>query len=372
LPDQLNNDLISSLKAAIDPNADVRVICQDGTGRAGIWLRPALSDSDSQARNRGLQRLAILGNGENFACFISASLIQSKALDKWNMMPKRINHDGQADPNGPVHLTGFSVSFNAPNSIVTQIDGFDETPWPDVSFHLSITDTLSASGGAIQCQSARKLDTDTSWLNILTGILFLGVGLSPWFLLPAIFFLTERIIIGSVGAPPGDGGVGCAAAQLSPTEIFLPRGFKIDFFYSRLSVTPGGIFAGGSFVPLTRTPSVNINGPAQAAASDSDTSVMLSYSAGTHDMRGQLQFQWTGDGTISNTTGGTTNVRFDLGTVQAKQVLKRRLAVSVTDQDGLNAQAGLDVSIHITATVDDGGVPPICRHKPWLPVCQPL
>src|SRR5439155_26257217 len=107
---------------------------------------------------------------------------------------------------------------------------------------------------------------------------------------------TERIIIGSVGAPPGDGGVGCAAAQLLPSEIFLPRGFKIDFFYSRLSVTPGGIFAGGSFVALSRTPSVNIIGPVQVAASDSDTFVALSYSASTHDMRGNLQYQWTGDG----------------------------------------------------------------------------
>ena len=193
--------VISALQEAFGADADVRYICLAGKGTIGIWLRPSVSTSDSAARDRGLQRVNLLRSGENFGFFENASLIRRSALDVWNSMPKRLSGNGTPDPNGPIHLTGFSVVFQAPDRVLTVVEGFDERPWPDVHFKLTITDTFSVTGGEIHCESDRDLDVDTSWLNFLTG-LFLLV-----FPPLGIVFLVERIIISTVDAPDGQAGV---------------------------------------------------------------------------------------------------------------------------------------------------------------------
>ena len=99
--------------------------------------------------------------GETLTFFINSALIRRQALDGWNAAPKRLNGSGAPDPDGPIHLTGFSVSFESPNRVVTRVDGFDERPWPDVDFRLTTTDTLSLSGGQVQCTSEPDLDVDT-------------------------------------------------------------------------------------------------------------------------------------------------------------------------------------------------------------------
>src|SRR5262245_13758968 len=112
LPDSLRDPLISAIREAINPNADVRAACLQGTERVGIWLRPPAGDADSQARNRGLERLSILAASESAAFFINAALIRARAQEAWDRAPKRLNGDGQPDPDGPIHLTGFSISFD--------------------------------------------------------------------------------------------------------------------------------------------------------------------------------------------------------------------------------------------------------------------
>ena len=84
-------------------------------------------------------------------------------------MPKRLDGDGNPDKNGSVHLTGFSVSFDSPDRVVTRVTGFDERPWPDVSFTVTATDTLSADGVNLHCDSDLDLDVDTSWISFLAG-----------------------------------------------------------------------------------------------------------------------------------------------------------------------------------------------------------
>jgi len=142
----LNDAIVSAVRQAIDPSSDVRTACINGTQRIGVWLRPFIHDQDNQARNRGLERLNILGAGETLTFFINSALIRRQALDGWNAAPKRLNGNGAPDPHGPIHLTGFSVSFENPNRVVTRVDGFDERPWPDVDFRLTTTDRLSLSG----------------------------------------------------------------------------------------------------------------------------------------------------------------------------------------------------------------------------------
>jgi hypothetical protein len=190
-----------------------------------------------------LARLDIIDTGETAAIFINSALIHRQALEDWNAVPKRRNGDGAPDPNGPVHLTGFSVSFESPNKVVTRVEGFDERPWPDVDFVLKATDTLSLSGTQARCDSQRDLDVDTSWLNFLTG-LFLIV-LPPL----GIVFLVQGIIIAVTtdDAPDVNAGAGCGVPTLIPKEILISDGQKVDFAYRRLEVFPGGIVAGGFF-----------------------------------------------------------------------------------------------------------------------------
>ena len=193
LPADLNAQLISAVKEAIDPNADVRSACVNGSQHVGIWLRPAINTADSQARDRGLNGLSIIGPGETLAFFVNSALIRRQALDGWNKQAKRVDGNGNADPNGPVHLTGFSVGFQSPNRIVTSITGFDERPWPDVDFTLIATDTFSVSGGQVHVDSTRKLDVDTSWLIFLTGLFLL--------VMPVLFTLFFGFVFGSMLAP---------------------------------------------------------------------------------------------------------------------------------------------------------------------------
>src|SRR6266567_3028737 len=362
LPAELNGPVVSAIRQALDPNADVLSACVNGTQRIGIWLRPFVSDQDNQARDRGLQRLNIIGASETLAFFINSALIRRQALDAWNAAPKRLNGDGNPDSNGPIHLTGFSLSFESPNRVVTRIDGFDERPWPDVDFHLTITDTLSLSGGQVHCNSQRDLDVDTSWLNFLTG-LFLIV-LPPL----GVVFLVERIIVGSVDAPDLNAGPGCSAAAQIPHEILIPGGQKVVASYSRLEVSEGGIFAGGTFMVIPRSPEVTITGPSQISVVENTTSLTRNYSFSTQDLRPPLQIAWTGDGSALSLAGETTSFRFNLAGAQAGEALTRRVAVRVTDADSLAGSAELIVRIYLTP--EDDGFPPVCRNKPWLPQCQ--
>jgi hypothetical protein len=365
----LSNAVVSAVRQAIhDPNADVRTACINGTQRIGVWLRPFVNNQDNQARDRGIQRLNVIGAGEMLTFFINSALVRRGALDGFNVAPKRLNGDGGPDPNGPIHLTGFSLSFESPNRVVTRIDGFDERPWPDVDFHLTITDTLSVSGGQVHCNSQRDLDVDTSWLNFLTG-LFLIV-LPP---LGAVF-LVERIIIASVDAPDADAGPGCAAAAMIPREILIPGREKVVPSYSRVEVSSGGIFAGGSFMVIPRTPEVAIAGPSQISVVEGTASLSRSYSLRTVDLlprdaEPSFQIAWSGEGFAVNPNAETTSFRFNLTGAQVGEVLTRRVAVRVTDADNLVASSELIVRIHVTPA-DEDDFPPVCRVKPWLPQCQ--
>ncbi len=294
--------------------------------------------------------------------FVNATLIRRQALDGWNAAPKVLNGSGAPDPDGPTHLTGFSLSFESPNRVVTRVDGFDERPWPDVPFRLTTTDTLSLSGGQVQCNSERDLDVDTSWLNFLTG-LFLIV-LPPL----GVVFLIQRIIIASIDTPDANAGAGCGAAALIPREILIPEGQKLVASYSRMEVSSGGIFAGGSFVVIPRSPEVTITGPSQISVVEGTASLTRSYSLRTEDLRPPLQIAWSGNGFALSPNAETTGFRFNLAGAQVGQVLTPRVAVRVTDADGLVGSAELIVRIHVTP--EDEDFPPVCRVKPWLPQCQ--
>jgi len=363
LPADQAGNLVSAIRAAFGANADVRTTCLSGTQRIGIWFRPFVNEQSNQARNRGLRGLNIIGSNETFAVFVNSAMIRSRALEVWNAMPKRLDGDGKPDAGGPVHLTGFSLAFEAPDKVVTRVDGFDERPWPDVDFRLTLTDTLSASGGQLNCESASDLDVDTSWLNFLTGVFL--------FAFPplGIVFLVERIIIAGIDDPDAGSGAGCSAAALIPKEVLISGGLKVVAIYNRAQAGAGGIFAGGAFLVVPRTPEVRISGPAQIAVDEGTASVTRSYRVTTEDLRGALGIRWAGDGFVQGQGQASAQIRFNLSGATPGQVVTKRVTVRVTDADNLSAEAEVMVRISITVA-DEDNLPPICRLKPWLPQCQ--
>jgi hypothetical protein len=358
--------LVNTLHQAFGTNSDVRTACIDEkTQPIGIWLRPAVTESAKQARDRGLRRLNIVGRGETFSIFINASTIRRQAQEGFDRMPKRLDGDGNPDKNGSVHLTGFSVSFDSPNRVVARVTGFVERPWPDASFTVTSTDTLSADGVLIHCDSDIDLDVDTSWISFLTGVfslVFLPLGL---------VFLTELIIIASLDDPDPQAGVGSAAASLLPREILIVGGLKIIFSYTRIQVATTGIFAGGTLNVIPRAPEVTIHGPTLIAVPEGTPTVSKHYSLTTEDLRPPLRFAWGGDGFANARNSKATHINFSVIGAKAGDVVTRRVTVRVTDADDLIGLAELSVRIHVTPKeVDDDDFPNICLHKPWLPVCQ--
>ncbi len=322
LPDAVRVDVVRGIRDATGGTADVRALCQNQSERIGLWFRPVVNPDDNAARDRGLQRLNLLQVGETVVFFINSSLIYRTAFDAWSPQPRRLNGDGNV-----------------------------------------ITDTLALSAGGVRCDSVTTLDADTSWLNFLTG-LFLIV-FPP---LGAVF-LVERIIVGAADAPELGAGPGCNAAALIFREVMIPRGLKVVLSYQRLNVGTGGIFAGGSFAIVPRTPEVFLNGPTQISVPEGTSSVVRTYGVRTEDLRGSLHIVWSGDGVALNQGAPTTAIRFNLGGTSPGQVVTQRVAVRVTDVDGLAAEAALIVSVHVVPQ-DDGDFPPVCKHKPWLPQCQ--
>jgi hypothetical protein len=384
LDENMNASIVSAVRQAIGPNADVRTACINNNQRIGIWLRPVVNEQDVQARNRGLERLNVISNNETLAFFINSTVIRRQAFDGWNAAPKRVNGDGAPDPEGPIHLTGFSVSFEAPNKVITRIEGFDERPWPDVDFVLTTTDTLSLASGQPRCDSERDLDVDTSWLNFLTGVFL--IALPPL----GVVFLVQRIIVATRDTPDVDAGAGCGVPAMIPIEILIPAGRKVVAFYTRLQVFPGGIVAGGVLDIVPRTPEVSITGPIQVSVVEGSASVTRNYTLHTEDLRPPFhevlstnlaarvtgavaqtpRVRWSGEGVPISPSAETTGFRFNVAGAQAGQVITRRVAVLVVDVDGLSASAELIVRIHVTPGNVGDDFPPICRVRPWLPQCQ--
>jgi hypothetical protein len=359
------SDIVAALRQALGSRADVRTACVNETTQPiGIWLRPFVNEVDNQARDRGLRRLNIIRRNENMALFINASMIRRQALEVWDAQPKRLNGDGLPDKNGSVHLTSFSLSFESPNRIVTRIDGFDERPWPDASFRLTVTDTLSADGELVHCDTETDLDVDTGWISFLAG--FFGLVLP----VVGVIFITQLIIISTIDDPEAQTSVGGSAAALLPREILIPSGRKLLFSYTRIQVSEGGIFAGGIVNPILRTPEVSINGITRLSATVGTPSLIASYTVNTEDLRAPLRFDWSGEAVIFASHEKTARFQFNLTGTRVGDVLKRRVAVRVTDADNLTADFEEVVSIFITPNRDDDDFPPPCRIKPWLPICN--
>lgn len=386
IPDSLTNEAITAIYAAVPGAEDVRITCSEflvgsnrlPVGTIGIWMSPYLSGQESINRDLGMQSLRLLqrneqnGEPETYAAFINASYIKLRAYEKFAYQPKRLDGDGNPSKTGPVHLTGMQIDFNAPDQVVTTVNGFDTDPWPDVDFNFVNTDTLFVSAGKPQVTSDRELDPDTGVLDVLTAEFFFALTfISGWAAIGFALFLIEDVEVAQASTPNVDASAGAAVLQL-PVEVMVPDRWKVVMYYQRVQVSSGGIFAGGDFVIAPRVPWVSIVGDVNIAVEEGNPSVTRTYSVQTADMRSPLTIAWWGDGIPSNAGAGAPAVTFTVpANAKAGHVYQKQLWVQVTDVDGLIQQAEESIGLHVVSSSSDGnGTPPICRIKPWLPECQ--
>lgn len=334
--------LTEAMQLAFGLEADIRYDCVDSHGTVGIWMLPTGTAEVSEARDRGLARLALMNANETVAFFINSAYIRRMFQNEWAARPKRLDGSGRPDANGPVHLTGASIRFESPDRVIVKIEGYDERPWPDVDFTYTVTETLSVSNGRIRSDVNENLDVDTSWLTALTAIF------SVVFLPLGIVFAVESVIVSSAeAADMADSGFQ-GVASVIPQEVMIQGGQKIVMDYSRVAVSSGGVFAGGSFSLAARTPTVEISGPQQVTMTVAGGVVRRTYRAMTGDLKPSLQFSWSSepDVSFSNSHSASPRVTF-MAIGQPGQVVTRRLAVSVLDSDGLEADGELTVRISV-------------------------
>ena len=359
--------VIEAVKVEVGPQADVRYVCANGTGRIGIWLRPAASEQANEARARGAQRIEMLRADEQFAVFVSVGFVKAVANDAFDKAPKRTDQKGNPKPDGPVHLTGFSVQLQFPDRLIATINGFDESRNPDASFRLIITDRLRVSGGAVDVDTNTVLEVDQSWFQFLAGIAALAAGVvNPIFLSASAGFILASSIVGSTDLDDVEAAAGAVVLERIPTDIFIPGGLKLVPIYNRVSVSTAGVVAGGGVLVVPRDPLVSVAGARQIAVIEGETTATRSYQVVTRDLRKPIRFRWSG-GTLSNEFGQATKVTFDLSGLKA---VSREARVRAADADNLTSEAAASVRIFMTSAEEEPDQPPICKIRPWLAECK--
>jgi hypothetical protein len=352
------------------PNPDVRHACIGGRSVFGAWLHPAGSyggtDTDT-ARNVGLGTVNLLAGGETVAFNVTHDGIDRLVQIRWQDQPKQLDDDGNADPNGRVHLgDSFNMIYNDHDaifdydsqrivtgpSIYLTVDGYYDYI-QDTDIRLYIDDFLTLTPfGALQCKTyAAAVPTETTIDTILASL------------------------TGGGGSSLGDvvsQGPGCKIASLLPRTVLLPTtSLKVLFSYSRVdSLDATGLTFAGTWTPSQRQGSLWINGPT-ILTQDGTLPFTGTWSVTASDLRPPFTVSWTAIGAapVSGQNLMSATMTWDLPTLTAGQQTSRNVVVTVTDADGVSAQRIKPITLS-RVTVADGGINPLCKHKPWLPQCQ--
>lgn len=375
---------------------EVRVSCAAGNIRIHIWgTRVQPGSCADRARQRA--QVPDLVAGGNFGLFINASLIRRLANEAFQNAPKTFSENGAPSSSGPFHVTGLSIGFKPPDVIETYISGYDERPWPDVSFTKTIRDQLNALLDVKTTES-----TDYSVISQVIAALVLGVfTLALPLLLPVTAFVLFSDIDAALNTPdnPAQGGVGFRLLKSLPQEIPLPQtggvlppiAFmiqpgasthlegttieperkKLVIAYGKPAIDNRGLFVGALATRQDRVPSVRILGPSSLSMFSNGTSTFGHYTVEADDTFGSLGVTWSGSGPnieIVNPSAGRTRVNFGRGNAGQGDSFQRTLTVRVTDAEGTRVTASRMVTIFVN---ESGGLPPVCQVKPWLPQCNP-
>jgi hypothetical protein len=390
--DQFINGVLSAVAPSY-PDARAEGVCRqfphgenDATS-IGVWLYGVPAQHDQMLK--ALHDLDFIKSDEMFAFMFPSAGIRIQAQETFAASaPNIYSSGGELDANGPIHLTGISVEF-APetSSVATVITGFDTTPWPDVPFTLTLTDSLSLKDDAISDVATSKLVADTSWMSAVEVFVtaLLGSVWPPLAALSYAFFSVEEVVIATSGAPSNLTGVGHAVAAGLPVQLPIPGGLDLCFAYTRCEVGAGGLLAGGALYTQQRSPKVVIApGPTAIPQFSGYPPLNVAITRGgfatvalqavAYDMLRPVSYRWNSDGHLDHVGTGahdtsTATVTFS-ASASAGELLTGSVTVDATDADGMTATATMPIALHVISTSPPtDGTSPICWKKPWL--CPP-
>jgi hypothetical protein len=350
-------DLTGGIQSQLGDEADVRYRCLNLTGtlaRTGtiaIWTSKPANFLDGLVRADSLKFVKPLIRGGNCWMYVNSNFLERELKKEFDKRPHRLTPGGQADEKGPIHIFTPTLSFDGPAKVVTTIPGLDERPLPDVTFRITLTDTLTVSSRRqIVCETKEGLDVDTGVLNLLTA-----AGLLT-FLPAGIAFLVQRIKAGGAEPPAIKGSVGAVAAQFFGPQILLPAGKKVSFIYDVIQADASGLKTAGAQEIVARSPAVRITGPTNLKIR-TQTFTSGTYTIVPTDLRRDFQFKWTvSSGIAATPRAEKTTIRFSRGSTQPGESFTRTVRVTVTDVDGLTASASLTVRVQVVDPEED---PPV-------------
>lgn len=361
---------------ALFPGAYVDNDCVgDPTNEAaafGVWISPAspLTDSIKQEYHALLATNIGRAAGETIAFYLSATLFEGVRPVVETLVKQHL--PGSTQLTAPV-----AFGFQAPDTMVTTIQGVDTESTPDVSFTLTITEKFSGGPGVANWDAVTShLDKDTLGVILaavvsavlgVAGALFslgtLGVTI-PLFAL-ASYQAWEAI---TAGAPTPTGIGGAIAELIMPPSISIPGGLKIPIQYSLrtihhvqdgvgVEIDDTGMYVGGFLLqPVPRHPAVTLAGDPTVSlhVGGPDVSDTISIASAV-DFLGALTYAWTVNGEAT-AAGSSLTLSFNPSTGPFGT---RTVEVTVTDQDGLSANAILKVTVSLTQPPGSGSDNPL-------------
>lgn len=369
----IRSKLRSAFRAASgeqDADPDIRSRCIEEGPNAGreifaVW-RERVPQAGSAARDAVLTPINLLREGEGFAGRISYSALQSFANKAWQDLPKRLDEHGRPDRRGPIRLRTFTFWFTDRNEVKCHVTG-DYQQGLSVGFDFTTTDEFSTNAGEIVARSDRDLDVDETPLSVLT------VALTAVFPPLGLLGLRWMELAGDQEKAPPDPGtnVGAMLLQIFPREVMLRGDQKAVFSYSRVQLSPlSAVSAGGMVNFDRRDPRVEIVGARDVWLRSGDRPQRIIFRARTQDLRPDLAGTWTLDARppAAGNDGTATSQAFTFAVPRGARdgaVYTHRVAVALTDEDGLRASAAVDVRVHI-----DDPRTPLCQERPHLPQCE--
>ncbi len=339
------------------PNPDVRHTCVNGKSTVGGWLRPVGSyggTDTATARNVALGQVNLLASGESFAFNFKPVGITRLVQIRWNDQPRRLDDDGNADPGGDVHLTGFGVFYQNADYYNRRIvdlrisgwyDGIQNT---DIAIH--IYDFLTTTQyGQLNCETYAEVNPTETTIDTILASLTGGAG-------------------GSLGDVLGK-GPGCQIANRLPRTVLIPgTPLKAVFTYTRVNSYPStGLSFGGTWEIKDRQAWVDVQGPFSILAEPGEL-FSATFKAYPRDMRPPFTVSWTSLNAtpVSGTTHPT--IVWSLPNLAVGSQAQRSVVATVTDADGITRQGVQPVTLK--RVTDSDPISPLCKAKPWLDQCQ--
>ena len=356
----------------LPPAPEVRHACVGGKSTFGGWLVQPYgyggTDSPS-ARNVGLGTVDVLAGAETFAFNFRPIGLERLVQIRWQDQPRRVNDDGDADPDGDVHLSDFDLYFN-PNSVTGDpatgqilqgpsvdlaINGSYDGLFSTTAFTLDVVDFPAPTPyGNLHCETVSGAHATETTVDTVLASLTGGAG-------------------GSLGDVVGEGPA-CKIANglaLSRTILVPQTHVKVVFSYSRVtSAADSGLTFGGTWSVVPRAPYVTVQGPSLLKAEDG-SAFTGTYSVQTTDLRPPFTVSWTSRDAspVSGTNRTSASLSWNLPGLAIGQKTNRNVSVTLTDADNTTV-SGLKPVVLSRVLSTDPGLNPPCDKKPWLPQCK--